>query len=185
MKRVLYVTVVLLSCELGASFPLFATARFSTISEKKTQNDADSAANSPSASDSKISSELEIEQSQMAAWVIEASQAAKEYVEELDQGRYAESWNKGSHLFKKIITQKEWEAALNASRKPLGKMQLRAVEDVRIAMHPHGLPKGPYMVVIYKTSFKNAPQAEEVLTLHQGSPGKWHVLTYAVASKQP
>jgi uncharacterized cupin superfamily protein len=47
-------------------------------------------------------------------------------------------------------------------------------------MNPHGLPRGAYMVVEYNTSFENAPASGELLTLRQGTDGKWRVLTYQV-----
>lgn len=117
---------------------------------------------------------------EMAAWMIEAGQVAKNYVEGLDKGEYAASWTKGDVLFQRTITQKEWTTALNLARKRLGNMRSRTLKDQRPAWDPVGLPKGPYMVVEYNTSFDAAPGSGELLTLRRGGDGKWRVLTYQV-----
>ncbi|WP_068469576.1 DUF4019 domain-containing protein [Candidatus Protochlamydia phocaeensis] len=120
------------------------------------------------------------EQNPWAAWMIEGGQAAKDYVDDLDKGRYAEAWTKGDPIFQRTITQQEWVTALNLARKRLGNVHSRILKDQRPAMDPHGLPKGPYMVVEYDTSFERAPNSGELLTLRLGTDGKWHVLTYQV-----
>ncbi len=120
------------------------------------------------------------EQDQMPAWMIESAQVAKDYVDGLDKGQYAQSWSKGDTLFQHTITKEEWAKALTDSRKPLGKANSRKLKDQRPAQDPHGLPKGAYMVVEYDTSFDNAPNSGELLTLRRGTDGKWRVLTYQV-----
>jgi hypothetical protein len=119
-------------------------------------------------------------QNQWAAWMIEASQVAKEYVDDLDKGRFAESWTKGDPIFQRTITQQEWVTALNLARKRLGKANSRTLKDQKPALDPHGLPAGPYMVIEYNTSFDHAATSGELLTLRLGPDGKWRILTYQV-----
>lgn len=119
-------------------------------------------------------------QDEWAGWMIEAAQVAKDYVEGLDKGQYAASWTKGDSLFQRTITQKEWVTALNLARKRLGGVKSRTLKDERPAIDPKGLPKGPYMVVEYNTSFERAPDSGELLTMRRGSDGIWRVLTYQV-----
>ncbi|MBA3722066.1 MAG: DUF4019 domain-containing protein [Parachlamydiaceae bacterium] len=116
----------------------------------------------------------------MAAWMIEASRAAQEYVDLLDNGRYAESWTKGAQVFEHKISQAEWVGALNMARARLGSVKSRTLKDEKPAFDPKGLPKGPYMVVEYNTSFEFAPNSGELLTLMRESDGRWKVLTYQV-----
>lgn len=120
------------------------------------------------------------DQGQMPAWMLETAQVAKEYVTAIDNGQYAQSWTKGDQLFQHTITQDEWTKALSSSRKGLGRVVSRQVLLQRPAWNPRGLPKGPYMVIEYETSFENAPNAKELLTLRRGTDGKWRVLTYQV-----
>ena len=121
-----------------------------------------------------------VDQGEVEGWKIETAQVGKDYVEGLDNGSYAQSWTKGDQLFQHTITQKEWEMALNDNRKKLGRVKSRTLKDQKPAWDPHGLPKGPYMVVEYNTSFENAPNSGELLTMRRGSDGKWRVLTYQV-----
>lgn len=114
------------------------------------------------------------------AWLIEAAKVAKDYVLMIDQGKYAESWTHGAKIFQQTITQKEWKTALELARKPLGNVKSRTLKDERPALDPKGLPKGPYMVIEYNTSFERAPKSGELLTLMRESNGAWKVLTYQV-----
>lgn len=117
---------------------------------------------------------------EMAAWMIEAARAAQEYVNLIDQGKYADSWKQGAKLFQRTISQPEWATALNMVRGKLGAVKSRTVKDQRPAWDPKGLPKGPYMVVEYNTSFEKVPNSGEVLTLMREQDGVWRVLTYQV-----
>lgn len=119
-------------------------------------------------------------QSEWAAWMIEGGRAAQDYVQLLDQGRYADSWTKGAKIFQNTITQTEWKTALNLARSRLGRVTARTLKDQKPAWNPAGLPPGPYMVVEYNTSFEKAPGSGELLTLMRENDGKWKVLTYQV-----
>lgn len=117
---------------------------------------------------------------QLSAAMIESANAAQEFVKLLDEGKYSQSWSQGSSIFQKTIGQAEWTQALNLARKPLGKVKARTVKKQLPAWDPEGLPKGAYMVVEYNTSFENAPNSGELLTLMQERNGTWKVLTYQV-----
>ena len=120
------------------------------------------------------------DQAQRAAWMLESIQVANQYVDALDREYYGQSWSKGDSIFQHTVAKEEWQKALNQSRKPLGKVHSRTIKYQRVAMDPQGLPKGPYMVVEYQTSFEKAPSSGELLTLRKGSDGTWRVLTYQV-----
>jgi hypothetical protein len=98
----------------------------------------------------------------------------------VDQGQYARSWDVGSFNFKATIKRDEWVKALEKLRRPLGEVRSREVMDIRWAVDPKGLPKGDYMVFVYKTQFTNKANAYELLTLQQAGDGSWHILTYTV-----
>ena len=96
----------------------------------------------------------------------------------IDQGRYAQSWEKSDPLFQNTITQSEWEKALNLARKNKGATKSRKIIAQDPAWNPNGLPEGAYMVIQYETSFTNDPNSNEMVTLRLGSDGKWRPLTY-------
>lgn len=169
MRKLLYFPIFF-SLGLSAHFPISAQSSSSAAPVPNTTTKSDT-----------YSSLVDKEnQSQIAAWMIESTQVAKDYVDGLDKGQYAQSWSKGDSLFQHTISQEEWAQALTFSRKRLGKMISRKLKDQRPAKDPHGLPKGAYMVVEYDTSFENASNSGELLTLRRGSDGKWRVLTYQV-----
>ncbi len=114
-----------------------------------------------------------------AAWVLETSQSAKEYVDLIDRGAYEKSWSKGDSVFQRTISKHEWAQALEQNRKPLGKVISRKIKDQRLAMNPQNLPPGPYMVVLFDTQFEKG-SSNELLTLRRGDGGVWRVLTYQV-----
>lgn len=117
--------------------------------------------------------------SDMAAWMLEASMIAKDYVDGLDRGHYAQSWVNGDSLFQKTINQQQWTEALEQKRKPLGRVRSRTLRDQRSTWDPPGLPTGPYMVVELDTEFERRIASLELLTLRRDD-GKWRVLTYQI-----
>lgn len=102
------------------------------------------------------------------------------WLDMLDKGRYEDSWDKGSLMFRNTISKKEWKKAMDDMRKPLGSVLSRSVLDIRTSKDPKGLPAGDYMVFFYKTAFANKKEAHELVTLVQESDRQWRVLTYEV-----
>lgn len=124
--------------------------------------------------------EQQYDANDIAAWMLEANLVAKEYVDGLDRGHYAQSWLKGDPLFQKTITQQQWVMALEQKRKPFGKARSRTLRDQRFAWDSPNLPKGSYMSVEFDTQFERGPALVEILTLRRGEEGKWRVLTYRI-----
>ena len=183
MRQILYIAAGL-SLGLGIGTPSFSLQAEQTSPSSVKTADANQAVSSPeSTTHSQTGTSASDEtknQAEMAAWMIETGQVAKDYVNGLDNGQYSQSWSKGDQLFQHTITQDEWTKALETSRRGLGKVISRTLKLQNPAWDPHGLPKGPYMVIEYDTSFQNSPRAVELLTLRRGTDGKWRILTYQV-----
>jgi hypothetical protein len=112
---------------------------------------------------------------------IRSSQAVTEqFLKLLDEGKYDQSWDQGSHIFQNTITKKEWNMAMKKKRIPLGSPETRTLVDIRTATSPKNLPVGEYMVFFYNTVFSKKPGAHELVTLVLEKDDKWHVLTYEV-----
>lgn len=105
--------------------------------------------------------------------------ASQSWLNLLDKGNYAGSWDQASSIMKHTIPKEEWQHILEKVRKPLGHMNSRQVLDQRTAKNPQGLPPGDYMVMFYKTSFEKKAMAYELVTLYL-EDGEWRVLTYQV-----
>jgi len=115
---------------------------------------------------------------EVKAAMVEAQKAAQDWLKLVDSGKYAESWDKGSEVFRHTITRDQWVTALDQARKRLGGVKSRALTKELPAWNPNGLPPGAYMVVEYNTAFDLATNSGEVLTLRQEPGGEWRVLTY-------
>jgi hypothetical protein len=110
---------------------------------------------------------------------LEASAIAAQYwLQLMDAGRYTDSWSQGAKTFQLTISQSEWDRAMNGLRKPLGSVLSRQLAEQRTAKDPKGLPAGDYMVLFYRSSFQNRPEANELVTMVKESDGVWRVLTY-------
>jgi hypothetical protein len=106
-----------------------------------------------------------------------SAMATQSWLKFVDQGKYGESWDEASALMKLTIKKDEWMTLLNQIRKPAGSLVNRQMLDQRVAKNPHGLPKGDYMVMFYKTDFSGKSGAYELVTLFL-EDGEWRVLTY-------
>lgn len=109
---------------------------------------------------------------------LEASaKASQAWLEKIDKGHYGESWDTASDLLKMTVTKEDWQQLMTKTRHSLGAVKSRQIVDQRTAKDPKGLPAGDYIVMVYKTSFANKPESNELVTLIlQG--GQWRVLTY-------
>jgi hypothetical protein len=62
-----------------------------------------------------------------------AQQSSDPWLTLVDSGKYAESWQQSSRLFKAAVTREQWQSMLRASRDPLGKMLSRKLRAPRTA----------------------------------------------------
>lgn len=110
--------------------------------------------------------------------LLAAANASKAWLAGVDTARYAESWDKLAALSKITVHKDEWIQILDKTRRPLGSVRSREVQDERTAKDPSGMPKGDYIVMFYKTQFSNKT-GYELVTLYF-EDGQWRVLTYQV-----
>lgn len=112
--------------------------------------------------------------------MVDAAKAAQAWLKLVDSGNYEQSWEDGSVSFKQVMPKKSWVFALDAARKPLGPIQSRTLVDEIPKANPSRLPAGLYMVFNFKSSFVNATNSGELLTMRKDPDGHWRVLTYQV-----
>jgi hypothetical protein len=109
-----------------------------------------------------------------------AQASAQSWLALTDSGRYAESWQAGSDLFKAAITQSKWADALTGVRTPLGKVLSRKLKSATYTKTLPGAPDGEYVVIQYDTSFENKKEAVETITPMLDKDGKWRVSGYFI-----
>ena len=109
-----------------------------------------------------------------------AVEAADEWLNLVDNGKYAESWDLTAELFKRAVEKEAWDKQLNAVREPLGKLIKRAIIKKEYMTSMPGAPDGEYVVIQYKTNFENKKDAIETVTPMKDKNGKWRVSGYYI-----
>ena len=106
--------------------------------------------------------------------------AANAWLTLIDNGKYKESWNDTAELFKAVVSEKQWEQALQKVRKPLGVNTSRMLIAKHYRTSLPGAPKGKYVIIRFKSSFKNKKSAIETITPVMNKDGKWRVSGYYI-----
>jgi len=98
----------------------------------------------------------------------------------MDEGNYAESWDRAASLFRAVLTREQWEKMSTAVRAPLGKVLSRTIMSNRYATSLPGAPDGEYVVIQYRTSFEHKKEAVETVTPMMDRDGTWRVSGYYI-----
>lgn len=106
--------------------------------------------------------------------------AANQFIKQVDQGEFLESWNDSSIVFQMLRPQNEWKLYLDAMRVPHGSVKSREVRFHKAVDNPPNMIPGEYMVVLYKTTFSDGFVGDELVTLNKGRDGKWSVIIYLI-----
>lgn len=112
--------------------------------------------------------------------VPKAQVSAKAWLALTDSGKYAESWNGASSLFKTAISRPDWEKAIRATRAPLGALKSCTLKSATFARTLPGAPDGEYVVIQYETVFENKASAVETITPMLDKDGSWRVSGYYI-----
>jgi hypothetical protein len=98
----------------------------------------------------------------------------------IDDEKYSRSWTETAGIFRKSVSQDKWIRLLSASRKPFGTMISRTLYSREYTASLPGAPDGEYVVIIYKTSFRNKKESVETITPMKDVDGKWRVSGYYI-----
>jgi len=116
---------------------------------------------------------------QEAEAVAKAKEAAQTWLGLVDAGKYGESWDTASSLFKSAVTKASWEAAAKAVRGPLGALKSRKLRSATFTRQLPGAPEGEYVVIQYDAEFAARP-AVETITPMRDKDGSWRISGYYV-----
>jgi hypothetical protein len=109
-----------------------------------------------------------------------AIQAAIEWVQLIDGGRYAESWKTSADHFRVAVEEEEWVRSMQAFRLPLGAAVRREVASSRYVHSLPGIADGEYVVIEFRTVFENKKEAVETVTPMLSEDGTWRVSGYYI-----
>jgi len=110
----------------------------------------------------------------------DAISAANTWLTLIDNGKYKASWNKSAKVLKTAISEKKWEQALQKVRNPLGKTLSRKIISKSYHTSLPGAPKGKYVIIRFKSSFKNKKSATETITPMMDKDKKWRIAGYYI-----
>ena len=109
-----------------------------------------------------------------------AVEVAVTWLESIDAGEYAASWEEAAVLFREAVSQERWQRARDSSRKPLGDLVSREVKTTTFTTTLPGAPDGEYVVIQFTTSFANKESAVETVTPMKDPDGEWRVSGYYI-----
>ncbi len=109
-----------------------------------------------------------------------AVRAADTWLQQVDAGRYAESWAAASSLLTQREARSQWEDHLAKARGPFGHPARRRLAHSECLTALPGLPGGPYVLLRLETSFKSRRHGVETLTAVLDPDGAWRVAGYEV-----
>lgn len=106
--------------------------------------------------------------------------SAQAWLDLVDAGSYAKSWEAAAAYFKTAVSQADWEKAVQAVRPPLGKLISRQIKSQQYATSMPGAPDGEYVVIQYDSTFENKAHAIETVTPMLDKDGQWRVSGYYI-----
>lgn len=109
-----------------------------------------------------------------------AIQSAQVWLDLVDGGSYAKSWEDTAAVFKSAVSQADWEKTAQAVRAPLGRMVSRKIKSQQYATFLPAAPTGEYVVIQYDTTFENKANAVETVTPMLDKDGQWKVSGYYI-----
>ena len=105
--------------------------------------------------------------------------AAQAWVQLIDQGNYADSWDHAAPVFQGAVTAAAWAQQLHILREPFGKLLSRNLASAKYYTQLPGVPDGHYWIIQMQSSFTNKQSCVETITMTQ--VGKdWKMAGYFV-----
>lgn len=105
---------------------------------------------------------------------------AQAWLQLVDGGEYARSWETAASAFQSANSKEDWQKSLESFRAPLGHVLTRSLISQSYQTSLPGSPDGEYVAIQYKTSFANKQDALEIITPMLDKDGKWRVAGYVI-----
>ncbi len=106
--------------------------------------------------------------------------AARSWFELVDDGKYKESWEMSSVLFKNKTPEADWLKSITGIRTPRGAMTARYLATAGVTKSISGFPDGEYVVLQFYTTFAEKGLAMETVTLAKTVENTWQMADYAI-----
>jgi hypothetical protein len=77
----------------------------------------------------------------------QVTDAARNWLTLIDTGKYDQSWDEASKLFRERVAKAQWVTDVKAAREPLGAVESRMAPAVHFAASLPGAPDGHYAIL--------------------------------------
>jgi len=109
--------------------------------------------------------------------VEQTAPVAEAFLQLLDQGKYAESWQSSAKLMQDKVAENEWVEKLTKARSLSGELVARERTDASYSTEAQDSPDGEYMMFTYSSNYKKANDVSEYVTVAlEGT--RWKVAGY-------
>lgn len=111
----------------------------------------------------------------------DAARAMAAWLQGIDAGRAAESWDGLAPPVRAMVTREAWDAGVRQAREPFaGAVSARMAEQAQVLPRPDGAPAGRYVRMSFETRFTGGAAAtENVVAMHDGE--RWWAAAYFIA----
>ncbi|MFH1434594.1 MAG: DUF4019 domain-containing protein [Pseudomonadota bacterium] len=109
-----------------------------------------------------------------------AVEAAEAWLVLVDEGKFGDSWDEAAKFFKSAVKKEQWAQQVKMARPPFGEALSREVVGAEYMTSVPGAPDGEYVVIVFKTKFKNKDAAFETITPMMDDDGVWRVSGYYI-----
>ena len=109
-----------------------------------------------------------------------AQQAAEAWLALIDAGKYGESWDQASSLFRSKLPRAQWEQAAASVRQKFGALQSRSLKLAEYTTELPNAPEGEYVVLQFDARYANKADAVETVTPMMDTDGQWRVTGFFI-----
>lgn len=117
---------------------------------------------------------------QRASAVHKGQEAAVAWLDLLDSGQYAASWDQSARQLQSTVPRSAWIASVRDRRAPLGPVVARRLKWASYTETLPELAVGQSVVLEYETRFENKVSAVETVTPVKDAHGVWKVGAYSI-----
>ena len=104
---------------------------------------------------------------------------AEEFLQMVDAGKYADSWQISDPYLQKTISQPDWVAKLSKMRETFGPIAKRELDKVSFTAPAEALPDSEFIMLEYVSQFK-LKEMNEIVTVILGEDNRWRVVGYFI-----
>lgn len=110
----------------------------------------------------------------------EATAAAEQWLDLVDEGKFNGSWLEASTYFRNVTTKQQWKQQVSVWRTALGSVVNRKLRTEQYLTTMPGAPDGEYVMIQFDTTFTHKKSAVEIVVPMMDADGKWRVSEYSI-----